>query len=166
MLRDGRHRAEQENRTNETEERFDQKRRLYWTVRLLGKRSHELDPSEVERVQLLDELRWAILMRGRNPRDAGTELGRRCVGDLDGASNRGCLGQTKFKVQLVADRNRQVSAQLTSPFGEIEDVARSKLGAATDLPGSFDGDSEQFTLLDHVLSDLSCFRQTTYPCPT
>ena len=72
-------------------------------VRLLGKRGHESKPGEIEHVQLFDELRKAALVLGRNPRDAGAELGRSCVGDFDGALNRDRLGQMKFKLQPLPD---------------------------------------------------------------
>lgn len=79
------------------------------------------------------------------------------MSDLDSALDRDRLGQTKFEFHHVSDGGGQASAWLKPLFREVEHLAWRDLGSSSNLPGPFDGDSEEFTFLGHVVTDLSFF---------
>jgi len=107
-----------------------------------------------------------MLVRGRNAGDAGAELRRRRVRNLDRAVDRGCLGQLEVELKPVSNYDRQLRAELKSLLRQVEHFAGNNLGPSTDLAIPFDRDSEEFPLLRHVVSNLSYARFRIYPCTT
>ena len=107
-----------------------------------------------------------MLVSGGNAGDAGAELRGCCVGDLDGAVNRGSLGQLELELKPVSNCTSEVRADLKSLLRKIEHFAGNNLSPATDLAIPFDRDSEEFALLRHVVSNLSYARFRIHPCMT
>ena len=107
-----------------------------------------------------------MLMRGRYAGDAGAELRRRRVRNLDRAVDWSSLGQLEVELQPISNSTSDVRADLKSFFRQVEHFAGNNLRPSTDLAIPFDRNSEEFPLLRHVVSDLSYVRLMIYPSTT